>query len=499
MTAAFSRATLRHPYNEPPREAPTFQSIPELDGIVHMLTCGSVDDGKSTLIGRLLWDADDLNDDQRQSLARSVDRDGIPDFSLLVDGLLAEREQGITIDIAWRYVEAGRRRLVIIDSPGHEQYTRNMASGASHADVAVMLVDARHGVKPQTRRHAAILDLVGVRHVILAVNKMDLVDFRETRFRQIERVFDTLAKTFGFHDARAIPVSAKHGDNVARRSSVMSWYRGPTLLERLSTVPPRTRVSDGPFRFPVQTVLRTDDFRGLAGTVAWGHVAVGDAIEDSTSARRAIVARIVTMDGDLATAESGQAITLVLDTDIDVSRGAVLGTPGQAARLAQRLDARLLWVADALLDPGQRLLLRTATDAVPIQALHIQAKLDLDTLEQSPGGTCSTNDLVIADIVLTRPSPLDPFSEIPTTGAFVLVDVISGATVAGGIVRSIMDFGNNAHEHGFRLSQDMLAADLCRDLAIYDPEFRRRADAVVRLFESAGLDVGFDRTLHRQG
>ncbi len=499
MSAAPSRATALCQDTPSVGDHPTFQSIPELDGIVHMLTCGSVDDGKSTLIGRLLWDADDLTDDQRQSLARSVGPDGIPDFSLLVDGLLAEREQGITIDIAWRYVEAGRRRLVIIDSPGHEQYTRNMASGASQADVAVMLVDARHGIKPQTRRHAAILDLVGVRHVVLAVNKMDLVDFRESRFRQIERDFDTLAKTFGFHDARAIPVSAKRGDNVARRSPVMTWYRGPTLLERLSAVPPRTQQSDGPFRFPVQTVLRTDDFRGLAGTVACGRIAVGDTIEDATSARRGVVARIVTMDGDLQSAESGQAVTLVLDTDIDVSRGAVLGTPGQTSGLAQRLDARLLWVADAPLEPGRRLLLRTAADPVPVQALRIQAKLDLDTLEQSPGESCSTNDLVIADIVLARPSPLDPFSAIPAMGAFVLVDVLTGATVAGGIVRAIAPFEPSARERGFHLTQDLLAADLCRGLGPDDPEFKRRADAVVRLFEAAGLDVGLDRTLHRHG
>jgi bifunctional enzyme CysN/CysC len=499
MSAAPSPAAARHREAETAGGHPTFQSIPELDGIVHMLTCGSVDDGKSTLIGRLLWDADDLTDDQRQSLARSVDADGIPDFSLLVDGLLAEREQGITIDIAWRYVEAGRRRLVIIDSPGHEQYTRNMASGASQADVAVMLVDARHGVKPQTRRHAAILDLVGVRHVVLAVNKMDLVDFRESRFRQIERDFETLAKTFGFHDARAIPVSAKRGDNVARRSPVMAWYRGPTLLERLSAVPPRTQQSGGPFRFPVQTVLRTDDFRGLAGTVACGRITVGDTIEDATSSRRAVVSRIVTMDGDLPRAESGHAVTLVLDTDIDVSRGAVLGTPGHTSRLAQRVDARLLWVADAPLEPGQRLLLRTAADPVPVHSLRIEARLDLDTLEQTPGAACTTNDLVIADIVLARPSPLDAFSDIPAMGAFVLVDVLTGATVAGGVVRAIAAVETGARERGFRLTRDMLAADLCRDLAPDDPEFQRRVDAVVRLFEAAGLDVGPDRTLHRQG
>ncbi|HEX4892303.1 MAG TPA: GTP-binding protein, partial [Hyphomicrobiaceae bacterium] len=259
----------------------------DLAGIVHVLTCGSVDDGKSTLIGRLLWDASSLPEDTRATIQRSAGPDGIPDVSLLVDGLLAEREQGITIDIAWRYVDAGSRRIVIIDSPGHEQYTRNMASGASHADVAVMLVDARDGVKPQTRRHAAILDLVGVRHVVLAVNKMDLIGWDETRFRAIEADFKALALRFGFRNSRAIPVSARLGDNVASRSARMPWYDGPILIERLSSVTSRVISSERAFRFPVQTVLRAGDFRGLAGTVASGRIAVGETVFDAASGRSA--------------------------------------------------------------------------------------------------------------------------------------------------------------------------------------------------------------------
>ena len=465
------------------------QAASTLAAMVHMLTCGSVDDGKSTLIGRLLWDAADITEDQREMLSRSGAPDGIPDFSLLVDGLLAEREQGITIDIAWRYVDAGRRRLVIIDSPGHEQYTRNMASGASHADVAVMLVDARHGIKPQTCRHAAILDLVGVRHVVLAVNKMDLADWSETRFRRIEADFKTLAWRFGFHDARAIPLSAKRGDNVAWRSAQMPWYQGPTLLDRLNDVPARASGSTGPFRFPVQMVLRAGDFRGLAGTVASGRIAVGDRIVDAASGRQALVARIATMDGDLDVAGSGQAVVLVLDADLDISRGAMLATPGKEPRLGRGLQTRFVWLADARFEPGQSLLLRSRTDLVPVESLKITARLDLASLAQTADNVCNTNDLVIADIVLGRPAALDAFAEVAATGAFVLVDRLSGATVAGGVVRSVSRGESQSRNRGFRLTRELLASGVCAGLAPEHPEFHRRAEEVARLLEAAGVKV----------
>ena len=472
-----------------PPAATDAHAMRDLDGIVHVLTCGSVDDGKSSLIGRLLWDTGDVADDQREAMLRNAGPGGEPDLSLLVDGLLAEREQGITIDIAWRYVDAGRRRVVIIDSPGHEQYTRNMASGASHADVAVMLIDVRHGIKTQTRRHAAILDLVGVRHVVLAVNKMDLVGWSEQRFRVLEADLKSLTARFGFHDARAIPLSAKLGDNVVRRSSHMPWYTGPTLLEQLDGIPSRSAATSAPFRFPVQTVLRSADFRGLAGTVVAGRIAIGDVVADVVSGRQARVERIVTMDGDLDSAECGRAVVLLLDGDLDIARGAVLARPGSTPRLAQGINVRLVWLADAPFTPGQSVLLRTATDLVPVERLHVKARLDLATLAQHTGTSCGPNDIVVADIELGRPAALDHFADVPATGSFVLVDALSGATVAGGVVRSADPRAAISGRAPFRLTSELLAQGLCAGLAPGDPEFRHRAIQVKRLMEAAGVQV----------
>jgi bifunctional enzyme CysN/CysC len=378
---------------------------PELSGMLRVLTCGSVDDGKSTLIGRLLWDATDLYDDQRETLKRGKTVDGgNPDFSLLMDGLVAEREQGITIDIAWRYFDTASRRIVVIDSPGHEQYTRNMASGASHADVAILLIDARHGIKKQTRRHAAILDLVGVKRVILVVNKMDLVDWSESAFRKIEADFETFSWRFGFWEATAIPTAAVSGDNVAAASTHMPWYTGPTLLQHLEQLPSRVTEPSGPFRFPVQTVLRDsrNDFRGLAGTVSGGSVRVGETVVDALSKRTAKVLRIATMDGDLDQASQGQAVAIQLDTDIDVARGAVLSKADSRPVVARVVDARMVWLSETAYDPRGSYLLRTPTDLTPVSNLKIQALLDLETLETHPAEVCSTNDIAIGEIALAR-------------------------------------------------------------------------------------------------
>ena len=471
----------------------------DLNGIVHLLTCGSVDDGKSTLIGRLLWDASDLYEDQRETVRKSgrkaADSD-LPDFSMLLDGLVAEREQGITIDIAWKYFDTDTRRFVIIDSPGHEQYTRNMASGASHADVAILLVDARAGVKKQTKRHAAILDLVGVKRVVLAVNKMDLVGYSEDVFRKIEADFRTLCWKFGFWDATAIPLSAVYGDNVSSKSEAMAWFNGPHLLEHLEKAPSRGTAAGGAFRFPVQMVLRDGaDFRGLAGTVSSGSIKVGDMISDALSGRNAKVVRIATMDGDLPSAAAGRAVALQLDFDIDVSRGAVLATPDMRPVAAQTVEARLVWLSEAPFDARTGYLLRTVTDLVPISSLEIKALLDLETMSSRPSTHCSVNDIAIARIALGRPAAIDVFTDISETGTLMIVDAVTGASIAGGVATAVNAKSDAPGDGHFILTREMLSNGLCRDLSLSSTdreEFMRRANEAAILLRAAGVSVAIE-------
>jgi len=468
---------------------------------LRLLTCGSVDDGKSTLIGRLLWDASDLHEDQRASLLRDAGASGQPDFSRLVDGLAAEREQGITIDIAWRYFDTPARRFVIIDSPGHEQYTRNMASGASHADVAILLIDARSGIKRQTRRHAAILDLMGVKRVVLAVNKMDLVDYDEGHFRQIERDFRTLAWRFGFRDAIAIPVSALAGDNVADRSANMTWFDGPSLVTHLQGLPTRGSADEAPLRFPVQYVVRDGrDFRGLAGTVAAGRVQGGDEVRDSLSGAIAHVSRIVTFDGDLAAAVTGQAVVVELDRDVDISRGAVLTGVEETVSPTSAFSARIVWLSEEAYLPGAGYLLRTATDTVPIEALDITARVNLETLNEEPSDyACSLNDIAVANVVLGRPVAVDRFASSQGTGAIMIIDALTGATVAGGVVTDLAALKVDADVvplgDTFVLDRVRLQTGLCRDLdedAAGREEFKRRANEVALLMRAAGVNVAVE-------
>jgi bifunctional enzyme CysN/CysC len=461
---------------------------------LHVLTCGSVDDGKSTLIGRLLIDAGAVHTDQRLALEKARrTAAGTLDFSLLLDGLVAEREQGITIDVAWRYFDTPARRLVVIDAPGHEQYTRNMATGASHADVAILLVDARSGVKVQTRRHAAILHLMGVARVVLAVNKMDLADWSQARFRAVERDFLALAGRFGFAEAVAIPVSAVLGDNVARRSPAMPWYDGPSLLDHLNDTPARGRSTAGGFRFPVQTVIRAgQDFRGLAGTVTSGVIERGGEVVDALSGRRARVKRIATMGRDLDSARAGQAVVLQLDTDLDVSRGAVLAAPGNVPPAVRSLEARLVWLSDQPFSRERGYLLRTATDLVPIASLQIAAHLDLEALTERPATACAANDIAVARIGLGRGAVVERYAEQRDTGSFVLVDAVTGAIVAGGIVAQAHAPESGQPARAFRLTRSLLrqgiGADLGDDVAS-ERELRRRADEVAILLRGAGVAV----------
>jgi bifunctional enzyme CysN/CysC len=473
--------------------------VRELGGITHLLTCGSVDDGKSTLIGRMLWDASDLYEDQRENVRRSGRKAAgtdMPDFSMLLDGLVAEREQGITIDIAWKYFETDTRRFVIIDSPGHEQYTRNMASGASHADVAIVLVDARSGVKKQTKRHAAILDLVGVKHVVLAVNKMDLVDWSEDVFRKIEADFRTLCWKFNFWDSTAIPLSAVFGDNVSSLSKNMGWYSGPTLIEHLAKVPSRASEAGSVFRFPVQMVLRDGkDFRGLAGTVTSGSIQVGDAVTDVLSNATGKIVRIATFDRDLTSASAGDAVALQLDVDIDVSRGAVLSKLEMRPVAAQTVEARFVWPSENAFSPTAGYLLRTSTDLIPISNIEIKALLDLETMASRPAHACAANDIAIAKISLGRAAAIDVFTETPETGTLLLVDSVSGATIAGGIATAIDAKAEAPSEGHFVLRRDMLGNGLNRDLSMSSKdreEFMRRANEVAIILRAAGVSVAIE-------
>jgi bifunctional enzyme CysN/CysC len=470
---------------------------PQTGAMVRLLTCGSVDDGKSTLIGRLLWDAAGVTEDQRVAVTlashnRAANGEKI-DFSLLLDGLQAEREQGITIDIAWRYFETPGRRFVIIDSPGHEQYTRNMATGASHADIAILLVDARHGAKRQTRRHAAICNLVGIKKVVLAVNKMDAVGWSEERYREIEQDFLAMAGSFNFAQVMTIPVAALTGDNVVYHSAAMPWYAGPTLLDYLEAVDPVAEPADAPFRLPVQLVLRASgDFRGYAGTVASGRVRVGDRIVDARSGLGATLRRIATMDGDLPSASKGDAVTLVLDTDLDISRGAVLSEVARRPVNADVIEARLVWLSETAFDPEAGYLLRTATDLTPVSSMSVSALVDFETLASTPAHACAVNDIADCRILLGRATALDLFRDLPATGNFVLVSAIDGATVAGGVISWAQAGAPAVGDNVLVLNRALLARGLCADLGdspADTAEFNRRAQEVALLLRSVGVPV----------
>ncbi|MDE2199180.1 MAG: adenylyl-sulfate kinase [Rhodospirillales bacterium] len=407
---------------------------------LRFLTCGSVDDGKSTLIGRLLHESGAVAEDQMERLTRDSARFGTngaaPDFALLVDGLEDERSQGITIDVAYRYFATARRRFIVADTPGHAQYTRNMATGAAAAELAVLLVDARAGLLAQTRRHAFIAALMGIRHVVLAVNKMDLVAFDAARFEAIVAAFADAARALGFADVTAIPLVARDGDNLARPSGRMAWYRGPTLLGHLETVD----VAPGggaDFRLPVQWVNRADaEFRGYAGTIAAGSVRPGDLLTVARSGLAARVARIVTHGGDLPAAAQGVAVTLTLDAPLDVARGDVLAA-GRPVPISDRFEADLIWLAEAKLFQGRDYLVKLGTATLPGSVTRIHHRIDIDSFEQVPADTLGLNDLASVTVALGVPAALERFADSRDLGGFVLIDRMSNATVAVGMVREV--------------------------------------------------------------
>jgi bifunctional enzyme CysN/CysC len=406
---------------------------------LRLLTCGSVDDGKSTLIGRLLHDAGLIFSDQLDALQRDSRKHGTTgealDFALLLDGLEAERQQGITIDVAYRYFSTPRRAFVVADTPGHEQYTRNMATGASNADLAVILVDARKGLLTQTLRHATIVSLLGIRHVVLAVNKMDLVDFQRSTFDTIVDGFRAFAAELAFQTIVAIPTSARHGDNVVRRSNRMPWYGGDPLLGYLESVEAEQGLSTKPLRMPVQWINRPHlDFRGYAGTIASGRVRTGDAILVAGSTRAARVARIVTASGDLEGACAGDAVTLVLDTELDIARGDVLADPANPPQAADQISAHLIWMHESDLLPGRSYLMKIGTRETTATVTALKHQLDVNTLDKHAARTLSLNQVGLCNLSTATPIVFDPYAENRNTGAFILIDRYSNATVAAGVI-----------------------------------------------------------------
>ncbi|MGE3306393.1 MAG: sulfate adenylyltransferase subunit CysN [Rhizobiaceae bacterium] len=422
----------------------------EQKSLLRFLTCGSVDDGKSTLIGRLLYDTKLLFDDQIAALERDSKKHGTNgddiDFALLVDGLEAEREQGITIDVAYRFFATDKRKFIVADTPGHEQYTRNMATGASTADVAVVLIDARQGVLPQTRRHTVIASLLGIRRIVVAINKIDLVHYDRAAFEKIVADYMAFAGQLAFEGIVPIPMSARHGDNVTRRSDNMAWYKGPTLLQHLETVPVGEDASAGPFRFPVQYVTRPNlDFRGFAGTVASGSIAAGEAVVVAKSGRTSHVKRIVTQDGDLDRAVAGQAVTLVLEDEVEVSRGNMLVAPEARPLVADRFAANLVWFDESALVPGRAYLLRTETDQVNVTVPELRHRLNVTELTPEPAASLAMNEVGAVTLFAQQPVVFDPFAQNPATGAFILIDRISNATVAAGMITGALRSAADIH------------------------------------------------------
>lgn len=414
--------------------------------LLRVMTCGSVDDGKSTLIGRLIADGGLAPEDVLAAALRDSAGDEL-DPSLLLDGLEAEREQGVTIDVAHRFFATAARAFIIADSPGHPQFTRNMATAASTADVAVLLCDVRQGLLDQTRRHALICALMGVKSVVLAVNKMDLMDHAQAAFNRVSEAFSELAGRLGFVDALAIPVAAKAGDMVVRRGHALRWWRGPTLLEHLETLePPRT--GDGPFRFPVQWVNRADgSFRGLAGTVAGGAASVGATIETARAGQQARIARIISFDGDRDTAAAGDAVTLVLDREIEAGRGEVLCDPDARPHAVDQFEADLIWLDEAELLPGRSYLLQVGAQTTPARVTRLDHKLDMATLAQRPAATLALNDIGSGVIAASSIVAFDLYDRNRATGAFILIDRDTQATAGAGMIRKALPRVSQIYRH----------------------------------------------------
>lgn len=433
-----------------PAALKSFLAEQEQKTLLRFLTCGSVDDGKSTLIGRLLFDTKLIYEDQLAALENESRKWGTVgediDLALLVDGLEAEREQGITIDVAYRFFSTSRRKFIVADTPGHEQYTRNMATGASTADLAVVLVDARKGLLTQTRRHTFIASLLGIRHIIVAINKIDLVNYDRTIFEKIDEDFRSMSADMGFSSITPIPLSARFGDNVTAPSPNMEWYNGPTLLGHLETVEFEDERLDSPFRLPVQYVLRPDlNFRGFAGTLAAGTVKPGDPVVVAKSGKLSTVKRIVTMDGDLDQAVEGQAVTLVLEDEIEVSRGNMLVAPEDRPEVADQFAANIVWFSEDAMLPGRQFILRTETDRATVSVNDLRHRIDVNSFAHEAAKSLELNEVGYCHLSAQSPIAFDPYSNNRATGAFILIDRLTNATVGAGMIVHALRRASNVH------------------------------------------------------
>lgn len=414
--------------------------------LLRFLTCGSVDDGKSTLIGRLLFDSKLIFEDHLAALHKDNERLGNAgealDLALLVDGLASEREQGITIDVAYRYFSTDKRKFIIADCPGHEQYTRNMATGASNCDLAVVMIDARKGLLTQSRRHSFIVSLLGLKHVIVAINKMDLVGFSEERFNEIRAEYQLLAEQLGLKSVFYVPISALNGDNVVNRSESMPWYHGETMMSILEQVELRIDLNIEDFRFPVQFVNRPNlDFRGYCGTVASGVVHKGDELAVLPSGKTSRVKGIHVYEGEIERAWPGDAVTITLEDEVDISRGDVLVHANQQPAMAQRLAAHVVWMNEKALVPGREYGIKIGTKLTSCFVNKVLEEVDINTLERHPGlpGGLELNAIGLCDLELSEPVVVEDFRRHRGTGAFILIDRLTNVTVAAGMVEQILD------------------------------------------------------------
>ncbi len=434
----------------------------EEKGLLRFITCGSVDDGKSTLIGRLLWDSKLIFEDQLTELRADSKRLGTQgdeiDYALLLDGLQAEREQGITIDVAYRFFTTDKRKFIVADTPGHEQYTRNMITGASTANVAVILIDARKGVLTQTKRHSFLVSLVGIQNIVLAINKMDLVGYSEDTFDAIKEEYEDFVSGLGFKEIAAIPVSALKGDNIIEQSNNTPWYRGKTLIDFLETVEIDNISVDQPFRMPVQWVNRPNlDFRGFSGTIASGSVRPGDEVVVPSSGKTSRVSRIVTFDGDLKYAFAGQAVTLTLEDEIDISRGDMLCAPDARPAHAAQFEAHLVWMHEDALLPGRSYLIKMGANTAPAMVSDLKYKINVNTLEQQVGKTLELNEIGVCNISVDKEMTFDPFNENRSTGSFILIDRYTNATVAAGMIDFALRRATNIHRQPLDIDKKVRA------------------------------------------